>query len=63
MHAEASLIDGGQGESLVPPYTRGSISVSLPRHVSRRILNRVLNQMAFYNVTSYAWQALSCNAL
>ena len=28
IHAEASLSHGGQGESLVPPYTRGSVSLS-----------------------------------
>ena len=29
LHAEASLSHGGQGESLVPPYTRGSVSLWL----------------------------------
>ena len=28
IHAEAPLSHGGQGESLVPPITRGSISIS-----------------------------------
>ena len=28
IHAEASLTHGGQGESMVPPYTRGSVSLS-----------------------------------
>ena len=29
VHEEACLSHGGQGESLVPPYTRGSVSLCL----------------------------------
>ena len=29
IHAEASFSRGGQGESMVPPYPRGSVSLSL----------------------------------
>ena len=33
-------VDGGQGESLVPPSTRGSVSLSLSGAFSRRLLPR-----------------------
>jgi len=39
-----SLLHGGEGECLVPPYTRGSVTLSPPRHYCYNAVANMLTQ-------------------
>jgi hypothetical protein len=54
-------LHGGQGESLVPPYTRGSVSLSpsLDSSSALILIPRLLSSMASYDVASDICRALA----